>query len=148
MLVNFRDLLHDMTSDENQRILPDSVPTEAHKKDVLEKYVKYVNDQNFEGIQSLLADDFTGYDPVGSELLTMETLSKLSNVSWKVVKCVQTGPVRTTFGNEAAVPFSLYAVAGGHAIVIDIIDVMTFNEEGKIVQNKAYWGRENVTLIN
>jgi steroid delta-isomerase len=44
--------------------------------------------------------------------------------------------------------FRLFAEMDGCNISIDIIDVMTFDESGKICDFMAYWGVENVALLD
>lgn len=44
--------------------------------------------------------------------------------------------------------FKLYVNVNGQNIAIDIIDVFQFNEEGEVIEQKAYWGKENVTLLD
>jgi steroid delta-isomerase len=50
----------------------------------------------------------------------------------------RTGPVRVA-GGEAAFPFQARTVLGGGTFVIDIIDVMTFAEDGRIATMRAFW---------
>ena len=49
-----------------------------------------------------------------------------------------TGPVRVAAG-EAAFPMHARPVIGGSTLVVDIIDVMTFDEAGKITSMRAFW---------
>jgi steroid delta-isomerase len=47
-------------------------------------------------------------------------------------------------GNEAAFQFRLTMTASDGRIVIEPIDVMVFDHEGKIAAMKAYWSAEDV----
>jgi steroid Delta-isomerase len=47
-------------------------------------------------------------------------------------------------GNEAAFQFRLTV---GGAMRIEPIDVMVFDDDGKVKSMKAYWGPENVTQL-
>lgn len=49
-----------------------------------------------------------------------------------------TGPVRVA-GNEAAFPMQARPTVGGATFVIDIIDVMTFDDDGRITTMRAFW---------
>src|SRR6185437_7753228 len=50
-------------------------------------------------------------------------------------------------GNEAAFHFTLTVTAGDTKMVIEPIDVMVFDSEGKIRSMKAYWSPESVTQL-
>jgi steroid delta-isomerase len=50
----------------------------------------------------------------------------------------QTGPVRVAAG-ECAFPMQARPVMGGATLVMDIIDVMTFDDVGKITTMRAFW---------
>ena len=50
----------------------------------------------------------------------------------------QTGPVRVAVG-ECAFPMQARPVIGGDTYVVDIIDVMTFDDAGKITTMRAFW---------
>jgi steroid delta-isomerase len=50
----------------------------------------------------------------------------------------QTGPVRVAAG-ECAFPMQARPVIGGATLVVDIIDVMTFDDAGKIATMRAFW---------
>ena len=50
-------------------------------------------------------------------------------------------------GSEAAFHWTLSIDFGDNGMRIDIISVMTFDDEGKIASMKAYWGPENVTQL-
>jgi steroid delta-isomerase len=50
-------------------------------------------------------------------------------------------------GNEAAFQFRLTVAAGGHRMVIEPIDVMVFDDRGKITAMKAYWSAADVTQL-
>jgi steroid delta-isomerase len=49
-----------------------------------------------------------------------------------------TGPVRVAAG-EAAFPMQARPSIGGTTYVVDIIDVMTFDDAGKITSMRAFW---------
>ena len=50
----------------------------------------------------------------------------------------QTGPVRVAAG-ECAFPMQARPDIGGTTFVVDIIDVMTFDDDGKITTMRAFW---------
>jgi steroid delta-isomerase len=50
-------------------------------------------------------------------------------------------------GNEAAFHFKLTVIAGDTRMVIEPIDVMVFDRDGKIASMKAYWSPENTRQV-
>jgi steroid Delta-isomerase len=50
----------------------------------------------------------------------------------------QTGPVRVAAG-ECAFPMQARPNMGGATMVVDIVDVMTFDDDGKITTMRAFW---------
>jgi len=54
------------------------------------------------------------------------------------VELRQTGPARVAAG-ECAWPLQARPVIGGATYVVDIIDVMTFDDDGKITTMRAFW---------
>ena len=50
-------------------------------------------------------------------------------------------------GNEAAFQFRLTVTAGEHRMLIEPIDVMAFDEDGKVAAMKADWSAADVTRL-
>ena len=50
-------------------------------------------------------------------------------------------------GHEAAFVFSLTVTMGDNSMVIEPIEIMSFDDAGNITSMKAYWGPENVTQL-
>jgi steroid Delta-isomerase len=48
-------------------------------------------------------------------------------------------------GNEAAFQFRMTVTAGDSRMVIEPIDVMVFDDDGKVAAMKAYWSANDVT---
>ena len=112
--------------------------------DVADTYLRYLNEKNLNGVLSLFADNATVEDPVGSGIVTGKT--DLRNFYSKAIDMnlalTRTGEVRVA-GIEIAFPFQLRSKVDGVNMVTDIIDVFRFNEDGKIVSMRAFWGPYN-----
>jgi steroid Delta-isomerase len=50
-------------------------------------------------------------------------------------------------GQEAAFHWRLSLDFDDNSMRIDIISVMTFNDDGKIASMKAYWSPDNITQL-
>jgi steroid delta-isomerase len=112
----------------------------AHMKQVVEKYIKAISTEDMDAIRSIYADNGTVEDPVGSPQHEGidNIMSFYGAIKGMGVKLELTGAVRLA-GNSAAFPFQ--AKIG--PITMEVIDVFEFNEDGKVVSMRAYWGPEN-----
>ena len=116
--------------------------TEAITKAV-NRYLETVSQGRPDDIAALYAQDATVEDPVGSELhIGRQAIrgfyTRVENVESKT----EVVTLRV-LGNEAAYFWRL--IIGG--MTIEIISVMTFDEDGKIASMKAYWGPDNITSV-
>jgi steroid Delta-isomerase len=116
------------------------------KKQVVERYIALVSSGDVEGIVSLYAEDATLEDPVGSSAIRGHDAIRAfyARATKMGIHLEPTGPVRLA-GHEAAFPFRVTTV-GGPKMTIDVIDVFRFDDTGKIVEMRAYWGRENMAM--
>ena len=113
---------------------------------VVEQYVELVGRGAAEEIAGLYADGATVEDPVGSDPLTTReqirafygNLEGLDN-STRLVE-LRIG------GNEAAFHFEVTTRAGESAYTISPIDVMTFDDEGRITSMRAFWSQADMKV--
>jgi steroid delta-isomerase len=124
------------------------VPTPQQIREIMERYVKRMSAGDADGIAALYRDDATLEDPVGAPLVR----GKPAILDWYRksagrVKLELTGPVRVC-GLEAATPLLARAPAGpGKTTLIDIIDVMRFDEEGRIASMRAFWSADAIRVV-
>lgn len=96
-----------------------------------------------EGWLDLFAPDATLEDPVGSEVRTgREAIGEFWDLSRSMaeritLKLVQ-GP--GVCGNQAAFAMEAHAQIGDTTIIAPTIDVMTFDDDGRITTMRAFWG--------
>jgi steroid delta-isomerase len=130
-------------------------PTEEHMRKVIEGYVANLNQFDPGYVESYLAVPRRGEDPVGTRPITitgegddvMSEMSQLLDVPFRPLKAEMTAPPTFSMGDKAAFSFRLWAEVDGRDLTIDIIEVVTFDEDGKIAEQLAYWGADNVTLL-
>ncbi|MFS0749367.1 steroid Delta-isomerase [Oceanobacillus sp. 1P07AA] len=122
------------------------MPTEQEMKASLQKYLDGFNEGNSEKVISLFAEDARVEDPVGSEPLKGKaSITSFFQQSVPSVKKLElAAPIRGSHSNAAAMAFNIYVEVEGKEAVIRCIDVMTFNDEGLIMDMKAYWGPEDI----
>lgn len=107
-----------------------------------------LNEKDLELILSLYAEDGSVEDPVGSEFIEgMEALRKFYGGAVTMdLDLKRTGAVRVA-GMEAAFPFELVMEVNGTLMRSEIIDVFRFDNHGKIVQMRAFWGPSNRSIV-
>ncbi|HET7667163.1 MAG TPA: nuclear transport factor 2 family protein [Mycobacterium sp.] len=104
-------------------------------------YLELMTKARADDIAELYADDATVEDPVGGEVhIGRQAIRGFYANALQSEAETKIATIRA-LGNEVAFVWTL-AIAG---LTIDIISVMTFDEEGKIASMKAYWGPENIT---
>ena len=114
--------------------------------EVIQSYVDLVAHGTTDQIMALYADGATVEDPVGSEVRTTpeairEFYSTLEGLD-------QEGRMLTArvAGGEAAFQFELATKSGDQTFTLSPIDVMTFDDEGRITSMKAYWSDADLVV--
>lgn len=91
---------------------------------------------------ALFTDDAWMEDPVGTPRNEgHEAIAAFFDRSQALADSIdlrQTGPVRVAAG-ECAFPMQARPLIGGTRFVVDIIDVMTFDDAGQITTMRAFW---------
>jgi steroid delta-isomerase len=117
------------------------MPSEASMKAVLQAYLDNFNAANIDGLVGLFAADANVEDPVGApaHVGTAAIRAFYTDAMKNGAQLSLSAPMRGSHGNAAAMAFE--AKIG--ALTVRIIDVMTFNEAGKVTSMKAYFGPED-----
>jgi steroid delta-isomerase len=116
--------------------------------ETVKSYIGTLSSHDIAAIQEIFAADATVEDPVGSEPhVGMDAIREfyLNGFSTKL-KAELTGDVRCA-GNSAAFPFFVTFDAGPSRMRVEVIDVFTFDEKGKVQSMKAYWGEGNCSVV-
>lgn len=118
--------------------------TIGHYNEVVDSYLRGLNEKDLEGILVLYADNATVEDPVGSKVIKgKEALRQFYTGAVGIdLRLTRTGPVRIA-GMEVAFPFELRMMVNRKPMKTDIIDVFRFDEAGKILSMRAFWGPSN-----
>lgn len=119
-------------------------------KAALQQYLDGFNNKDHDAVISLFADDARIEDPVGGGQI-LEGKAAITSFYQSSVASVEklelAAPIRGSHGNAAAIAFMIYVEMEGKKVCIHCIDVMTFNDAGKIVDMKAYWGPEDIEFL-
>lgn len=125
-----------------------SVPAE-HIRHVMTVYGEMLRDGDVEGIVGLYAPDAVLQDPIvaprraGKEIrdFFQGAVDAMGGIDMRL-----DGNVRVS-GNHGAAAYTVHiALEDGRHAYIDTLDVMTFNDDGLIVSQVAYWGTSNVEV--
>ena len=99
-----------------------------------------------DGFLALFADDATVEDPVGSPLREgKESIGEFFDQSQSSVDRIgMVGCTVQVCGHEAAFHMQIRPVLGGNEMVIDAIDVMTFDDDARITSMRAFFDMAKV----
>ena len=121
--------------------------SEETMKQAMQAYIDGFNRVEVDAIIALYADDATVEDPVGSG----KVLKGRAEISDFYRMAIKTGaqlslvaPIRASHGNSAAMAFDVNLKMPQGQMVIQVIDVMTFNDAGKFSSMRAYWGKTDM----
>ncbi|MFI6867526.1 nuclear transport factor 2 family protein [Nocardia sp. NPDC050406] len=119
----------------------------AQPRDVVEQYVKLVATGPTDDIVALYADNATVEDPIGTptrvgHAAIRELYAALEGVA---ERSTELHDVKVA-GKHAAVSFTLVTVFGDKRMTLSPIDIMEFDDDGKIVAMRAYWGPDDMVM--
>ena len=128
-----------------------AMPTAADKTqaitETVNRYIELVAKGSADDLVELYADDATVEDPVGGEVhIGRQAIHGFYSAVSDVQRECELVSLRVA-GNEAAFQFRLTITAGEHRMVIEPIDVMVFDDRGKVTAMKAYWSAADVTQL-
>ncbi len=128
------------------------MPTPEHMRDAVLKYFASFASADVDAIVSLFAADAVVEDPIdGARVEGIDAIRKFF-----------TGGFEFVGGGYSFEPDGNVRIAGRHAACaaiatcenanppfrLETLDVMTFNEAGRIVAMKAYWGPANMQSLS
>ena len=119
--------------------LRSAMPTPDEMRSAIESYIQMMCSNDVEGILALYAEGGTAEDPVGGKVQSGK--EELRNFYAGTVPSLQveiTGPIRVA-GSEAAVPMLAELTMNENKLYLDVIDVMAFDDAGKIISMRAFW---------
>ncbi|MGV0793345.1 nuclear transport factor 2 family protein [Mycolicibacterium sp. XJ1819] len=123
------------------------MPSPEDNASTVNRYLELVAKGDADAVAALYADDATVEDPVGGEVHIGRTAIRGFYDSLANMTSQTAVTTLRALGNEVAFYWSLTIDSGEGGMRIDIISVMTFDDEGKIASMKAYWTPENVTSV-
>ena len=121
------------------------MPTPEQNTATVHRYLELVAKGAPDEVAELYTSDATLEDPVGGEVHIGRQAIRGFYANIENVKGSTEIYTLRALGHEVAYFWKLSLDFGGSGMSIDIISVMTFDDDAKITSMKAYWGPENVT---
>lgn len=120
---------------------------EEHIRSVIEAYAAAHSRSDAEAIGRLFAENAVVTDPIDQPShVGRSDIVEFFAMTHQIGDGLDlriTGPIRAV-GNFGAVPLQAVTTVGDDRFVVDIIDVFTFDDDGLIIDMKAYWSSGDV----
>ena len=119
--------------------------TAADQIQAVEAYIAAYGRGDLEGVVAVFADNATAEDPVGSPpLVGKAAIRDFMAVGISMgAQLTLEGPIRCA-GDYAAFPFVVTLDIEGQATRIEVIDIFRFDDDGKVMEMRAFFGPENM----
>jgi steroid delta-isomerase len=119
---------------------------EQRMKQTLQAYIDAFNRSDAAAIADLYADDATVEDPVGKPPMAGKpAIAAFYDMAVKTgAKLALAAPIRASQGREAAMAFDVQLQMPQGPALIRVIDVMRFNDDGKVASMRAFWGMSDM----
>ncbi len=121
------------------------MPDTDSMKAAMRAYIDRFNAGDLEGVLALYADNASAEDPVGTPLHQGK-----GALRFFYAEALKTGgrlelvaPMRGSRGNAAAMAFDVKLNLPTGPATVRVIDVMTFDDEGRIASMRAFWGPDD-----
>jgi steroid delta-isomerase len=123
------------------------MPTQAHMKAALQAYIEGFNADDADAIMALFADNAVIEDPVGSSLKSRAEFDAFIREGVRFgARLSLAAPIRGSHGNHAAMAFTVTFVQDGVRYTTNSIDILTFDDAGKVTRMDGFWGPSDVTV--
>ncbi|AWZ23236.1 MULTISPECIES: nuclear transport factor 2 family protein [Rhodococcus] len=122
-------------------------PSRDAIRTTVENYVKSVASGTVDDVLALYAPGATVEDPVGTPVRATE--AEIREFYGVVEPLAQTGEVITLkiAENNAAFVFRLVTHLGEQDLVMEVVDVMTFDDDARITSMRAFWSQEDMQTV-
>jgi steroid delta-isomerase len=110
----------------------------------VDAYVAAYKANDRDALLALFAPDAEWTDPVGTPMHRgREGVGEFWDATRALVDSIELHPIHVhVCATEAALVMEVHSVVGGAGIVLDAVDVFTFDDEARIKTGKAYWELE------
>ncbi len=126
----------------------------THIRETMSRYLQLVAAGDVDAIVDMMSDDVSVEDPVGGGATTRavgrENVRAFfrKGFAYSRPRPTTTGPIVTTADGQAAMPFRLRLTLGEREVEIDVIDVVSFDDAGKIRSLRAFWNAAEMREVD
>ena len=122
--------------------------TDQHIASVMQAYVDAMSGDDVEKILELYSEDAVVEDPVGSEAhIGIDAIRGFYSESIAAVSKMELEGNPRVRGNIGACAMLAHPLGAEGSMVVETLDIMVFNPEGKISAMTAYWGDSNLRML-
>jgi steroid delta-isomerase len=123
------------------------MPTPEQITQTVTRYLDLAANGRADDIAELYVSDATVEDPVGGEVhIGRQAIHGFYSNVENLKRKSELVTLRVS-GNEAAYLWRLTVNVGDKGMIIEPINVMTFDDDAKITSMKAYWSPDDVTQL-
>lgn len=115
-------------------------------REVIDEYVRLVATGTAAEVVALYADGATVEDPVGSDVLTERDQIRAFYGGLEGLEQETRLLAARIAGGEAAFHFEVVTKADGATYTLSPVDVMTFDDDGRITSMRAFWAGEDMVV--
>ena len=119
-------------------------------RDTITRYLAAMSAGDRDTWVGSFAPDATLEDPVGADVVTGTDAigAFFDNVHDMAdgITMEATGPIRVAAG-QAAFPFRILTTLGDTQMTMPVIDVMTFDDDGRITSMRAFWDMADMAPV-
>ena len=124
------------------------MPSAEDITQTVNRYLELLAKGQADAVAELYADDATVEDPVGGEVhIGRQAISGFYGKSIENLDLDTELVSLKVAGHEAAYLWRLTVKTGDGGMLIEPINVMVFDDEGKVASMKSYWSPEHVTPL-
>jgi steroid Delta-isomerase len=107
-------------------------------------YVEAYRTNDREALLALFSPDTEWTDPVGTPTHRgRDGVGRFWDTTRSMADSIELRPIHVhVCGNEAALVMEIHTVVGGAGMVLDAVDIFSFDADGLIATGKAYWELE------
>lgn len=114
--------------------------TVAERREIVEEYLRRVASGTAAEILELYGDNPTLEDPVGSEVRSgREAIEEFYRTLEAMDSTTELREFRASGDHAAAFAFDVRTRTGDTTVEVSVIEVMEFDDEGRITHMRAYW---------
>jgi steroid delta-isomerase len=122
--------------------------TDQHIANAMQAYVDAMSGDDVEKILELYSEDAIVEDPVGSDAYVgLDAIRGFYTESIAMVSKMELEGNPRVRGNSGACAMIAHPLGAEGSMLVETLDIMVFNEAGKITAMTAYWGDSNLRML-